>query len=171
VLGVCVVLCALGPTQSVAQLADRADLQRYYLEAETALAEKRLDAAAQAYETLTRLDSGTAENYAQLGLVRYMQGSFADALGAFRKALKLKPGLPHVDVLLAICLSELGHFTERLTEVLVKSVVAWPTDNIRLAAGQYEVHGFAWTGAGLVHSFAFSPLTSRSMALGCRSWR
>jgi len=38
----------------------------------------------------------------------------------------------------------------RLTEVLVKSVVAWPTDNIRLAAGQYEIHGFAWTGAGLV---------------------
>jgi DMSO/TMAO reductase YedYZ molybdopterin-dependent catalytic subunit len=38
----------------------------------------------------------------------------------------------------------------RLTELLVKSVVAWPTDNIRLATGQYEVHGFAWTGAGLV---------------------
>ena len=38
----------------------------------------------------------------------------------------------------------------RLTEVLVKSVVAWPTDNIRLAAGPYEIHGFAWTGAGLV---------------------
>ena len=38
----------------------------------------------------------------------------------------------------------------RLTELLVKSVIAWPTDNIRLAAGQYMIHGFAWTGAGLV---------------------
>lgn len=41
--------------------------------------------------------------------------------------------------------------TTRLTELLVKSVIAWPTDNIRLPAGQYVVHGFAWTGAGLVH--------------------
>ncbi len=40
--------------------------------------------------------------------------------------------------------------TTRLSEVLVKSVNAWPTDNIRLAAGKYEIHGFAWTGAGLV---------------------
>jgi sulfane dehydrogenase subunit SoxC len=44
-----------------------------------------------------------------------------------------------------------GVQSTRLTEVLVKSVVAWPTDNIRLAAGQYEIHGFAWTGAGLMH--------------------
>jgi DMSO/TMAO reductase YedYZ molybdopterin-dependent catalytic subunit len=43
-----------------------------------------------------------------------------------------------------------GVQSTRLTEVLVKSVVAWPTDNIRLDASQYEIHGFAWTGAGLV---------------------
>lgn len=38
----------------------------------------------------------------------------------------------------------------RLTEVLVKSVIAWPTDTTKLVAGQYEIHGFAWTGAGLI---------------------
>jgi len=38
----------------------------------------------------------------------------------------------------------------RLTEVLVKSVIAWPTDTAKLVAGQYEIHGFAWTGAGLI---------------------
>src|SRR5204863_6497343 len=48
----------------------------------------------------------------QLGLIRYMQGRFAVAVPAFRRALQLKPGLPQVDVLLAICLSELGHYSE-----------------------------------------------------------
>jgi tetratricopeptide (TPR) repeat protein len=41
-----------------------------------------------------------------------MQGSFAAAVPAFRRALQLKPTLPQVDVLLAICLSELGHYAE-----------------------------------------------------------
>jgi sulfane dehydrogenase subunit SoxC len=43
-----------------------------------------------------------------------------------------------------------GVQSTRLTEVLVKSVIAWPTDTAKLAAGQYEIHGFAWTGAGLI---------------------
>jgi tetratricopeptide (TPR) repeat protein len=95
-----------------AQQPDRAVIERYYQEAQRALAEKRLDVAVKAYESLTRVDPNTAENYAQLGLVRYMQGSFAAAVSAFRRALQLKPTLPQVDVLLAICLSELGHYAE-----------------------------------------------------------
>jgi len=87
-------------------------VQQYYEEAQKALAEKRLEAAADAYETLTRLDPKTAENYAQLGLIRYMQGSFGAAAPAFRRALELKPGLLHVNVLLAICLSELGQYAD-----------------------------------------------------------
>ncbi|PYT21271.1 MAG: hypothetical protein DMG57_39165, partial [Acidobacteria bacterium] len=106
------VLCLVASAAAIAQPAEPSVLERYYREARTALAEKRLDAAAQAYEKLTRLDASTAENHAQLGLIRYMQGRFAVAVPAFRRALQLKPGLPQVDVLLAICLSELGHYSE-----------------------------------------------------------
>jgi tetratricopeptide (TPR) repeat protein len=95
-----------------AQESGPGTLQRYYQEAQNAMAEKRLDAAARAYDALTRLDPNTAENYAQLGLIRYIQGNFVEAAPAFRKALALKPGLPQADVLLAICLSELGRYVE-----------------------------------------------------------
>lgn len=44
----------------------------------------------------------------------------------------------------------------RLTEVLVKSAIAWPTDQSRLPVGQHLVRGFAWTGAGLIRSVEFS---------------
>ena len=110
--GAWVILCLLPLASVRAQQAGRETLQRYYEEAQTALAEKRLAAAARAYEALTQLDPTTAENYAQLGLIRYIQGSFAEAVPTFRKALELKPGLPQVDVLLAICLSELGRYAE-----------------------------------------------------------
>ena len=106
------VLCLVASAAAIAQPAEPSVLERYYREARTAFAEKRLDAAAQAYEKLTGLDANTAENHAQLGLIRYMQGRFAAAVPAFRRALQLKPGLPQVDVLLAICLSELGHYSE-----------------------------------------------------------
>ena len=111
-LGTGVVLCLLPLACFAAQQSGPATLQRYYQEAQNAMAEKRLDAAAHAYEALTRLDPNTAENYAQLGLIRYIQGSFVEAAPAFRKALALKPGLPQADVLLAICLSELGRYAE-----------------------------------------------------------
>jgi len=94
-------------------------VQQYYEEAQKALAEKRLEAAANAYESLTRLDPKTAENYAQLGLIRYMQGSFGASAPAFRRALELKPGLLHVDVLLAICLSELGQYADAEQSICV----------------------------------------------------
>ena len=44
----------------------------------------------------------------------------------------------------------------RLTEIQVRSVVAWPPDNARLIAERYEVRGFAWTGSGLVAAVNFS---------------
>jgi tetratricopeptide (TPR) repeat protein len=98
----------------VAQDPDRAELERLAREGQAALAQKRFEAAARSYEVLVKSDPKTAENYAQLGVVRYMQGDFARAVPAFRKALDLKPGLSGVDVLLAMCLSEMGRYAEAL---------------------------------------------------------
>jgi DMSO/TMAO reductase YedYZ molybdopterin-dependent catalytic subunit len=44
----------------------------------------------------------------------------------------------------------------RLTEILVKSVIAWPADSTRLAVGRHFIRGFAWTGMGLIRSVDFS---------------
>jgi tetratricopeptide (TPR) repeat protein len=102
-----------GPS-APAQAPDAGQLDRYAQEAQRALAERRYDDAARAYEKLRELSPQTAEVHAQLGLVYFQQRAFARAIPALRQALKLQPGLPKVDVLLALSLSELGQYQEAL---------------------------------------------------------
>ncbi len=52
--------------------------------------------------------------HAQLGMIYFQQHDFARAVPTLRQALKLKPGLPNVDILLAMCLSEIGQYEEAL---------------------------------------------------------
>jgi tetratricopeptide (TPR) repeat protein len=47
-------------------------------------------------------------------MIYFQQHDFARAVPTLRRALKLKPGLPNVDILLAMCLSELGQYKEAL---------------------------------------------------------
>jgi DMSO/TMAO reductase YedYZ molybdopterin-dependent catalytic subunit len=44
----------------------------------------------------------------------------------------------------------------RLSDLLVKSAIAWPTGNMKLPAGRHVVRGFAWTGAGMIRSVDLS---------------
>jgi tetratricopeptide (TPR) repeat protein len=97
-----------------AQTADQAALERYYGEGEKALAERRYAEAATAFEKLLQLDPRIAEVHARLGLVYFQQGQFVKAVPALRQAQKLKPGLPNIDVLLAMSLSGAGEYKEAL---------------------------------------------------------
>jgi DMSO/TMAO reductase YedYZ molybdopterin-dependent catalytic subunit len=38
----------------------------------------------------------------------------------------------------------------RLTELQVKSAIAWPANDMKLPAARHLIRGFAWTGSGLV---------------------
>ena len=97
-----------------AQPARAAQIQRWAQEGARALAERRYGDAEQAYEKLRNLSPGAAEIHAQLGLAYFQQGKFAQAATTFRQALKLKPTLPNLDVLLAMSLCELGKYEEAL---------------------------------------------------------
>jgi DMSO/TMAO reductase YedYZ molybdopterin-dependent catalytic subunit len=46
--------------------------------------------------------------------------------------------------------------TTRLSGLQVKSVLAWPTDSLKLPAATHEVRGFAWTGAGSIRAVRVS---------------
>src|SRR5450755_2140065 len=92
----------------------RDDLQRYWQDGEQALAAHRYADAQQSFEKLRQLAPGTAEVYGRLGLVYFQEGKFEQAVPALRQALKLKPALPNTDILLAMSLSELGHYEEAL---------------------------------------------------------
>jgi DMSO/TMAO reductase YedYZ molybdopterin-dependent catalytic subunit len=44
----------------------------------------------------------------------------------------------------------------RLSEIQVKSVIAWPTNDIKLPAARHTIRGFAWTGASLISGVKIS---------------
>ena len=52
--------------------------------------------------------------------------------------------------------------TTRITEMQLKSVIAWPGDNWKLPAGKHEIRGFAWTGKGLVRTVSLSADAGRT---------
>jgi tetratricopeptide (TPR) repeat protein len=106
-------LCLTG-SPLFAQAPQPGALERYAGEGQKALAERRWTDAARAYEKLRELSPETAEVHAQLGMIYFQQHEFARAVPPLRKAQKLKPGLPNVDILLAMCLSELGQYEEAL---------------------------------------------------------
>jgi DMSO/TMAO reductase YedYZ molybdopterin-dependent catalytic subunit len=44
----------------------------------------------------------------------------------------------------------------RLSDLLVKSAIAWPASNMKLPAARHTIRGFAWTGVGVVRSVELS---------------
>ena len=72
--------------------------------------------------------------HAQLGLIYFQQHDFARPFPPCARRMKLKPGLPNVDVLLALCLSELGQYKEALPG-LRKAFKQTADDPLRRLAG------------------------------------
>jgi tetratricopeptide (TPR) repeat protein len=83
-------------------------------EGDKALSEHRYADAETAYEKVRSLQPAVAEIHAKLGVAYFQEGKFEQAASALRQALKLKPGLPRADTLLAMSLSELGRYSEAL---------------------------------------------------------
>jgi tetratricopeptide (TPR) repeat protein len=108
-----IILCSFAIC-ALAQQPNAAQMQRLAEEGERALAERRYDDAVSAFEKLRQLSPGAAEIHARLGLIYYQKRDFSKAVPTLRQAIKLKPTLPNLDVLLAMSLSELGQYTEAL---------------------------------------------------------
>lgn len=119
---------------ALAQPPDPELLQRYSEVGQRALAEHRYPEAEQAYEKLRELSPETAEVHAGLGLIYYQQRKFALAVPALRQAMKLNANLPRTDILLALCLSELGQYKEALPG-LRKAFKQTADDPLRRLAG------------------------------------
>jgi tetratricopeptide (TPR) repeat protein len=104
----------LATPSAEAQEPERETVDRYVEQGQRALAERRWPDAAKAYEKLRELVPGTAEVYAQLGMIYFQMRDFGRAVLALQQAEKLKPGLPNVETLLAMSLSEVGRYQEAL---------------------------------------------------------
>jgi tetratricopeptide (TPR) repeat protein len=107
-------LLVISTCNLLAQSPESDSRHLYYEEGEKALAESRYGDAQRAYEKLRELAPSTAEVHARLGLIYFQERKFDQAVASLHQALKLNPSLPKVDTLLAMCLSELGRYTEAL---------------------------------------------------------
>jgi DMSO/TMAO reductase YedYZ molybdopterin-dependent catalytic subunit len=52
--------------------------------------------------------------------------------------------------------TESAPLISRLTAIQVKSVIAWPQNELKLPSGKHDVWGFAWTGRGTVRTVSVS---------------
>lgn len=94
---------------SGAQPADDSAVRQHFLAAQQDRRQGRLDAAAEEYKAVLRLQPGVPEVYMNLGLVYYAQAKFADSAAALATAAKLHPGMRGVDLWLGIDEVKLYH--------------------------------------------------------------
>jgi tetratricopeptide (TPR) repeat protein len=105
-------LVAMGSWSTVAHAQDNDSVEHYAAEGQAALAAGKYADAEKAFEKLRQLEPTMAEVHANLGLIYFQERKFEQAVPALRQALKLKPGLTKSDNLLAMSLSEIGHYSE-----------------------------------------------------------
>jgi tetratricopeptide (TPR) repeat protein len=89
-------------------------IQQYSEAGQSALAAGDYAGAERAYNKLRNLEPEIAEVHANLGLIYFEEKKFELAVPTLRQALKLKPSLVKTSNLLAMSLSELGHYSEAL---------------------------------------------------------
>jgi tetratricopeptide (TPR) repeat protein len=100
------------------QQVSKADLIAHYSEVgQTALAKGNYSDAEGAFEKLSELDPNVAEIHANLGAIYFQERKYDQAIPALRQAIKLKPSLSKAGTLLAISLSETGHYKDALVEL------------------------------------------------------
>lgn len=87
---------------------------QYAAEGQKALAQGHYDAAQAAFEKLAKLNPGIAEVHATLAAIEFKQREYNSAIHEIQAAERLKPGLPRLDSLMGLSLSELGRFAEAL---------------------------------------------------------
>jgi tetratricopeptide (TPR) repeat protein len=110
-----VVACAFAffcilPAAGATQTDD--DSARLAAQGQQAIAQNRMSDARESFEKLARLEPSVGEIHATLAAIDFKLKDYEEAVAEIGKAQKLKPGLPRLDSLLGLSLSELGRFAE-----------------------------------------------------------
>ncbi len=108
------ILFCLSCSMALGQSATSSPAEQYAAQGRAALAAGDYVQAEMNYEKLRQLEPGVAEVHATLGVIYFQERKFDQAVSELRQAMRLKPSLPKVDGLLAMSLSELGHYREAL---------------------------------------------------------
>jgi tetratricopeptide (TPR) repeat protein len=88
-----------------------------------------------AFSSLTEATPGDAQAWAHLGLDRALQGKYDDAAPAYRRALKLDPKLPGLQIDLGLALFKQAQFREAIPALLAASEEAPHDDRPKILLG------------------------------------
>jgi tetratricopeptide (TPR) repeat protein len=90
---------------------------RIAAEGQQAMAQGRMGDAKASFEKLAKLEPSVAEVHASLAAICFKLREYEEAVAEIGKAQKLKPGLPRLDILLGLSLSELGRSSEAVPKL------------------------------------------------------
>jgi len=112
-LGASCILFVIWAATALAQVDENA-VQKYADAGQQALAAGQYAEAQSNFEQLAKLKPDVAEVHATLAVIDFKLRLYEAAVHEIHTAQKLKPGLPRLDSLLALSLSELGRYKEAL---------------------------------------------------------
>jgi tetratricopeptide (TPR) repeat protein len=106
--------CVLIVIGTAPSQVDENAVQKYADAGQQALVAGQYVQAQSNFEQLAKLEPEVAEVHATLAVIDFKLRMYEEAVREIRTAQKLKPGLPRLDSLLAMSLSELGSYKEAL---------------------------------------------------------
>jgi tetratricopeptide (TPR) repeat protein len=112
--GMALAVCSLSAVLALAQTSNGDASEHYAAAGQQALAAGRYVEAREDYEKLAKLEPGIAEVHATLAVIDFKLRDYELAVGEIQTAQRLKPGLPKLDSLLAMSLSELGRYSDAM---------------------------------------------------------
>lgn len=109
-----VALCFIPSATLMSQEDHDSQIAAYAAAGQQALARGDYAEAQNDFENAVKLDPGIAEIHATLAAIYFKQRAYESAVREVRTAQKLKPGLPRLDSLLGLSLSELSRYSEAI---------------------------------------------------------
>jgi predicted Zn-dependent protease len=113
-LAVMLAFCSISLPSGWPQAGSQEEAARYAEAGQKAMAAGHYPDAQQNFEQLAKLEPNIAEVHVTLAAIYFKQREYELSVHEIRTAQKLKPGLPRLDSLLGLSLSELGQFQEAL---------------------------------------------------------
>jgi tetratricopeptide (TPR) repeat protein len=140
--------CALAQTAAPAAPAagsKAAQIANHSRKAETYLREKRPDLAIPQLQDVVRLDPSNVEAQANLGVLLFFRGQYAQASPALRAALQLHPGLTRIQALLGMSEERTGNLAAAQKD-LESAFTSLNDPKIQMQVGLALVHVYRVTG-------------------------
>jgi tetratricopeptide (TPR) repeat protein len=113
-LAIILAFCWISLQPAWAQSGSQEEAEKYAEAGQKALAAGHYPEAQQNFEQLAKLEPNIAEVHATLAAIYFKEREYELSVREVRTAQKLKPGLPRLDSLLGLSLSELDQFDEAL---------------------------------------------------------